>query len=40
MKKKIILAVLLAAIGGSMVYFTLFYPEQAEMRKLERLLEL
>lgn len=40
MKKKITLAVLLlAAIGGGAVYFTQFYPEQAEMRKLERLLE-
>lgn len=40
MKKKITLAVLLlATIGGSAVYFTQFYPEQAEIRKLERLLE-
>lgn len=40
MKKQITLAVLLsAAIGGSMVYFNQFYPERAEVRKLERLLE-
>lgn len=38
MKKKITFAVLLlAAIGGSAVYFTQFYPEQAEMRELEKL---
>ena len=40
MKKKLTLAVLLlAAIGGGAVYFTQYYPEQAEIRKLERLLE-
>ena len=40
MKKKLTLAVLLlAAIGGGEVYFTQYYPEQAEIRKLERLLE-
>lgn len=40
MKKKLTLAVLLlAAIGGAAVYFTQYYPEQAEIRKLERLLE-
>lgn len=40
MKKKLTLAVLLlAAIGGGVVYFTQYYPEQAEIRKLERLLE-
>ncbi|RDF05789.1 sel1 repeat family protein [Haemophilus parahaemolyticus] len=39
MKKKLTLAVLLlAAIGGGAVYFTQYYPEQAEIRKLERLL--
>ncbi len=40
MKKKLTLAVLLlAVIGGGAVYFTQYYPEQAEIRKLERLLE-
>lgn len=40
MKKKLTLAVLLlTAIGGGAVYFTQYYPEQAEIRKLERLLE-
>ncbi|MEX4038768.1 sel1 repeat family protein [Haemophilus influenzae] len=40
MKKKLTLAVLLlAVIGGGTVYFTQYYPEQAEIRKLERLLE-
>ena len=40
MKKKLTLAfLLLAAIGGGAVYFTQYYPEQAEIRKLERLLE-
>ena len=40
MKKKLTLAVLLlAVIGGESVYFTQYYPEQAEIRKLERLLE-
>ena len=40
MKKKLTLAVLLlAVIGGVAVYFTQYYPEQAEIRKLERLLE-
>lgn len=40
MKKKLTLAVLLlAVIGGGVVYFTQYYPEQAEIRKLERLLE-
>lgn len=40
MKKKLTLFVLLlAVIGGESVYFTQYYPEQAEIRKLERLLE-
>lgn len=40
MKKKLTLAVLLlAAIGGGAVYFTQYYPEQAEIRKLGDLLE-
>lgn len=40
MKKKLTLAVLLLAmIGGGAVYFTQYYPEQTEIRKLERLLE-
>lgn len=40
MKKKLTLAVLLlTAIGGGAVYFTQYYPELAEIRKLERLLE-
>lgn len=40
MKKKLTLFVLLlAVIGGESVYFTQYYPEQAELRKLERLLE-
>ena len=40
MKKKLILAVLLlAVIGGGAVYFTQYYPEQAEIRKLGDLLE-
>ncbi|HHF3435271.1 TPA: tetratricopeptide repeat protein [Haemophilus influenzae] len=40
MKKKLTLAVLLlAVIGGESVYFTQYYPEQAEIRKLGDLLE-
>ena len=40
MKKKLTLAVLLLApIGGGAVYFTQYYPEQAEIRKLGDLLE-
>lgn len=40
MKKKLTLAVLLlAVIGGGAVYFTQYYPEQAEIRKLGDLLE-
>ena len=40
MKKKLTLAVLLlAAISGGAVYFTQYYPEQAEIRKLGDLLE-
>ena len=40
MKKKLTLSVLLlAVIGGGAVYFTQYYPEQAEIRKLGDLLE-
>lgn len=39
MKKKLTLAVLLLAVIGGAVYFTQYYSEQAEIRKLERLLE-
>mgnify|MGYP001048122048 CR=1 FL=1 len=40
MKKKLTLAVLLlVVIGGGAVYFTQYYPEQTEIRTLERLLE-
>ena len=40
MKKKLTLAVLLlAVIGGGAVYFTQYYPKQAEIRKLGDLLE-
>ena len=40
MKKKLTLSVLLlAVIGGGAAYFTQYYPEQAEIRKLGDLLE-
>lgn len=37
MKKKLTLSLLLASIGGMIVYFTQFYPEQTEAKKLEKL---
>lgn len=37
MKKKLTLAVLLLAVIGGVVYFTLYYPEYRKIKELERL---